>query len=81
MITERLKNWTDIDIAMHELAIELGLVPKNATYSACAYLYWGGKYYEDLKEIIEKLHKLGLLEYSESENQYRTNKNFLQPKI
>ena len=53
MLSEKLKDWTDIDFAMHELAIILGLVPENALYPAYAHLYWNGKYYEDLMEILE----------------------------
>ena len=76
MLSEKLKDWTDIDFAMHELAIILGLVPENALYPAYAHLYWNGKYYEDLMEILEKLNKIGLLEFNEDENQYRINRNF-----
>lgn len=76
MLTEKLKDWTDIDFAMHELAIILGLVPENALYPAYAHLYWGGKYYADLMEILERLNKIGVLEFNEDENQYRASRNF-----
>ena len=76
MLNEKLKEWTDIDFAMHEIAQVLGLVPENSLYPLYAHLYWGGKYYEDLKEILEKLNKIGLLEFNEDENQYRVNINF-----
>jgi len=75
--TDRLQEWTDLDLAMHEFALQLGLVPKEASYSSCVAYYWGGKYHFVLKETIEKLVELGLLEFDEDETRVRTNKKLL----
>ena len=70
-----LKEWTDIDIAIHQLFLQLDLVEDN--FPKYKSLYWSNSELSNTAQsILKELAKIGVLEFNEDENQFRANKNF-----
>lgn len=79
-LREKLKDWTDIDIIMHYLAIVLGIdKPFEETDDKWEYkwVYWTNNSISKLLDnMIQDLVKNGILEYDEEEMMFRWNPNW-----
>lgn len=79
-LREKLKDWTDIDITMHYLAIVLGIdKPPEETDDKWEYkwVYWTNNSISKLLDnMIQDLVKNGILEYDEEEMMFRWNPNW-----
>ncbi|HRH42889.1 MAG TPA: hypothetical protein PKY82_14770 [Pyrinomonadaceae bacterium] len=78
-LKEKLKDWTDFDIAEYYLACSLGIVNCDETFDEfrrTKSIYASGNPLgNSLFEILEMLVKLGILERNESAG-FRWNKNY-----
>ena len=75
-LREKLNEWTDLDIAIHHIAVELGLF-KTDNFPGYLWIQWTENKYNDfLKDILKKLIELDMLEIDQDENTIRYNKNF-----
>lgn len=75
-LKDKLSEWTDIDIAIHHIAVELSLF-KTDNFSGYLWIQWSENKYNDfLKDILQKLIKLGMLEINEDEDMIRYNNDF-----
>lgn len=76
---EKITEWTDLDMATHELAINIGLV-KNSEISFATeskWIYWTDNiYYNALHSIIFHLVNIGLLLYDEDDMKVKSNTAF-----
>lgn len=76
-LKQNLENWTDFDVASHQLAICLGLMPPDISFSKKAkHVYWtdnpvGDTLYQTLRALIA----IGVLEENE-DKQMRWNPAF-----
>ena len=62
-LRELLPAWTDIDLAAHELAKVLGLVPADSSMANHKWLYWSNNPLgNELYYFLDKLVDLGVLE-------------------
>ncbi len=74
---EVLKEWTDIDIAQHLLAIQIGFLKEEERF-----IPWKGFYFTDNKfsqvlgGFLSNLVDIGFLEYNEELDQVRINSTF-----
>ena len=78
-LKDKLSEWTDFDIAYHELAVQLGLF-KTDNFTGFAWVYWTENEYNDfLQPTLLKLIEIGMLEFDEEEYKVRANKEFEIP--
>ena len=73
-----LSDWTDIDVAAHELARCLGAVPERSAMSDAKWVYWtNNPLGSELVALLDRLTALGLLEKrDEPDYQYRVAPQF-----
>ena len=78
ILLEELKNWTDIDIAMHSLAKLTGLVEKDKSFFRDnKWMYWSDNSYGNtLNNYLMQLVNIGFLEYKEEDQKIRFNQSF-----
>ena len=75
-LKEKLNEWTDIDIAIHHIAVELNLF-KTDNFTGYLWIQWTENKYNDfLTDILQKLIKLDMLEINKNEDMIRYNKDF-----
>ena len=77
-LSEKLVDWTDIDIAAHELAIILGVVDESreSFQKEFKWLYWSDNQYGKLLyRMINDLVLIDFLEFDEEEQRVRSNKD------
>ena len=75
-LKEKLKDWTDIDIAIHHIAFELGLF-KTDNFTGFLWIQWTENKYNDfLKDTLKKLIELDMLEINPDEDAIRYNQKF-----
>ncbi|KIA96056.1 hypothetical protein [Flavobacterium sp. AJR] len=75
-LKEKLNKWTDMDIAIHHIAVELSLFETD-NFPGYLWIQWTENKYNDfLKDILQKLIELNMLEINENEGTIRYNKNF-----
>ena len=76
ILSERLKDWTDVDIAMHEIALCLELIPED-DFPKYKRFYWSqSEKSELLSKILLDLSKIGFLEINENDNTFKVNPKF-----
>lgn len=82
-LKERLKDWTDADLAMYELTTVLGMTPEFGTepgkdpWNNLKYIFWSANpTNEMLFHLLESLVQIGVLEMSD-EPQFRWNQNYV----
>jgi catechol 2,3-dioxygenase-like lactoylglutathione lyase family enzyme len=73
-----LTDWTDIDVAAHELARCLGVLPDRSRMSDAKWVYWSnGALGDELVVLLDRLVALGVLEKrDEPDYQYRVSTQF-----
>jgi catechol 2,3-dioxygenase-like lactoylglutathione lyase family enzyme len=73
-----LADWTDIDVAAHELARSLGALPERSAMSDAKWVYWSNNPLGiELVALLDRLTALGLLEKrDEPDHQYRVAPQF-----
>ena len=73
-----LANWTDIDVAAHELARCLGALPEGSAMADAKWVYWSNNPLGiELVALLDRLTTLGLLEKrAEPDHQYRVAPQF-----
>ncbi len=79
LLKEKLRDWTDLDIAMHELAIQVGMVDdrKGSFAKEYKWIYWSkNKYASALTEVLMKMVEVGVLEYDDDQVKIRVNQHF-----
>ena len=75
-LKEKLNDWTDIDIVIHHIAVELNLF-KTDNFTGYLWIQWTENKYNDfLTDMLQKLIKLEMLEINENEDMIRYNKDF-----
>ncbi len=75
-LREKLKDWTDIDIAIHHIAVELGLF-KTDNFTGYLWVQWTENKYSDfLDKTLRSLIEIEMLEYNVEENTIRFNESF-----
>ncbi len=78
-LAEALHDWTDWDIAEHELACVLGIVDeeKGSFGLEFKWIYWSNnRTGNTLGDILTSLMELGFLEYDKEEEKLRHNAGF-----
>ena len=72
-LRERLQAWTDVDVAMCELGITLGLYPEtDNTFNEMKWVFWtDNPACRLLHAMLGELVRLGALEVSEDGERYR----------
>lgn len=78
-LRDALLEWTDCDVAAHELALALGLMDESVEFATDAkHVYWSANPVgEALHEALEAFAKAGFLEYrDEPDIQFRWRPNF-----
>jgi catechol 2,3-dioxygenase-like lactoylglutathione lyase family enzyme len=73
-----LADWTDVDVAAHELARCLGALPEGSAMSDAKWVYWSNNPLGiELVALLDRLTALGLLEKrDEPDHQYRVAPEF-----
>jgi hypothetical protein len=73
-----LADWTDVDVAAHELARSLGAMPERSAMSDAKWVYWSNNPLGiELVALLERLTVLGFLEKrDEPDYQYRVAPRF-----
>lgn len=73
-----LTDWTDIDVAAHELARRLGALPECSAMGDAKWVYWSNNPLGiELVALLDRLTALGLLEKrDEPDHQYRLAPQF-----
>lgn len=75
-LKDKLIEWTDKDIAIHHIAVELGLF-KTDNFSGYLWIQWTENKYRDfLDDLLLKLIEIDMLENNKDESMIRYNKNF-----
>lgn len=77
-INQILDEWTDLDFAMHVIAVQIGIIndePSNfAKYKS---LYWTvNDYSRFLNETIKRLIDFNILELNDNEDKVRKNPKY-----
>lgn len=77
-LTAFLLDWTDIDVAAHELARCLGVLPERSAMADAKWIYWSNNALgRELVALLDRLTALGLLEKrDEPDYQYRVAPQF-----
>lgn len=77
-LTAFLTDWTDIDVAAHELARCLGALPHRSAMADAKWVYWSNNPLGiELVALLDRLTVLGLLEKREEPDyQYRSAPQF-----
>lgn len=78
-LAARLREWTDLDVAMHELALVTGLVDaaKGTFAREFKWIYWtDNKYGNALSGMLLKMAEVGFLEYDEEYQRIRARPAF-----
>jgi hypothetical protein len=80
-LAELLADWTDQDIAMHSIAVSLGLVPNDIDYamSKAKFVYWSNNELGNmLGELVDLMEGIGALEFQiiNDEEKIRWNKTY-----
>ncbi|MDP9959429.1 hypothetical protein [Chryseobacterium lathyri] len=76
-LKEEMKEWTDADIAMHQLALQLGMIPEDdfPRFKSC---YWtSSEKSKALGNILLELSKIGFLEFNQDEYTFKVNPDFI----
>ncbi|KQR91119.1 hypothetical protein ASG01_14655 [Chryseobacterium sp. Leaf180] len=75
-LLERMKDWTDVDIAMHEIALCLELIPED-NFPKYKRFYWSNSEKSELlSNLLKDLVKIGFLDMNEDDYTYKVNPNF-----
>ncbi|MGG5207399.1 hypothetical protein ACQWU4_00530 [Chryseobacterium sp. MIQD13] len=72
-----MKEWTDVDIAMHQLALQLGMISEDnfPKFKSC---YWTDtEKSKALSNMLLELSKIGFLELNENDYTFRVNPDFI----
>ena len=77
-LRSRLRDWTDIDGAMLELAHSIGLMGDEVSFGQTKHVFWSQNTTgQALGNMLNELVRAGILEYREKPDyQYRWNENF-----
>jgi hypothetical protein len=75
---EALSSWQDMDYAMYDLAIALGVLESGTPYATDAkHVFWSSNELGDmLHDMLTLMVRVGALEYNKDEMQYRWNPQF-----
>lgn len=76
-LKEEMKEWTDADIAMHQLALQFGMIPEDnfPKFKSC---YWtNNEKSKVLKNILLELSQIGFVNFNEDENTFKVNPDFI----
>ena len=73
-----LVDWTDMDVAAHDLARALGILPERSTMSDAKWVYWSNNLLGNkLVDLLDSLTAVGFLEKrNEPDFQYRIAPEF-----
>lgn len=73
MLKDKLIEWTDVDMALHELATCLGIFEKHTQMREFKDVYWtNNDWGNSLYQMLLQLTSLGVLEHREEpDNQFR----------
>ncbi|UBB89942.1 hypothetical protein J4771_00905 [Candidatus Kaistella beijingensis] len=75
-LIERMKDWTDVDIAMHEIALCLELIPED-NFPKYKSIYWShSDKSELLSNLLKDLSKISFLNMNEDDYTFKINPNF-----
>ena len=76
-IADKLNEWTDLDIAMHEFAIQIGIIKEeDNSFTKWKWVYWTqNKYSVFLNRLLKDLIDLQVLEINNDGEKVRFNKN------
>lgn len=75
----RIKDWTDYDVAMHLLALQIGIVDedKGSFQSEYKWIYWSDNPYGNmLGDMLNKMIEVGVLLYDEEDQKVKYNPDF-----
>ncbi|REC79538.1 hypothetical protein DRF60_06870 [Chryseobacterium elymi] len=75
-LNEKMKDWTDADIAMHEIALKLELIPEDNFPKFKSYYWSGTEKSKALKNILNELTNIGFLDFNTDENTFKINQEF-----
>lgn len=80
---ERLNEWTDLDIAMHELAILTGIINDEfSNFAKYKKIYWtDNEHSRFLDKILKNLIEFKILEIDEYEEKVRRNPEYKSEKL
>jgi hypothetical protein len=77
MLRDALREWTDIDEAAGALASALGMFDASTPRKRTKHVFWASNPLGDaLQDILDVLLRIGALERSPDESQYRWNAGF-----
>lgn len=77
-LTEQLQDWSDIDVAMHLLAVNLGMIEDHPdAFFQHKWMYWSENPYGDtLYAMLMGLVKIGVLQYDHEGMSVKVNAGF-----
>ncbi|MFT3795837.1 hypothetical protein [Flavobacterium sp.] len=75
-LREKLQDWTDTDVAIHHIAVELCLFQTD-NFTGYQWVQWTENPYRDFLEgLLKQLLALGMLETDEDQERVRFNPDF-----